>query len=137
MQKLRTTLSNKFLNVENVDADSPGLKKKKKTLNKIIKPVTFIETDTNAVGKDDEENERVNAVKKHTEALRQNAFASPRMNQNQKRVRMFEMIKKVNKNDVDDNFTMAQVKYDHDPSMEFDSRGRLKRWVKVRQNSEE
>ena len=50
---------------------------------------------------------------------------------------MFEMIKKVNKNDVDDHFAMAQAHYDHDPSMEFDARGRLKRWVKVRQNSEE
>ena len=50
---------------------------------------------------------------------------------------MFEMIKKVNKNDVDDQFAMTQAHYDHDPSMEFDARGRLKRWVKVRQNSEE
>ena len=50
---------------------------------------------------------------------------------------MFEMIKKVNKHDVDDQFAMAQAHYDHDPSMEFDARGRLKRWVKVRINSEE
>ena len=50
---------------------------------------------------------------------------------------MFQMLKKVNKNDVDDNFVMAQAKYDHDPSMDFDARGRLKRWVKIAEKAED
>ena len=47
------------------------------------------------------------------------------------------MIKKVNKNNVDEKFVMAQANYDHDPSMEYDARGRLKRWVKVGEKVEE
>ena len=68
-------------------------------------------------------------LKQFSSASKPELFGSPRLTETQRRKSMHDIIRRARFGGMSATIN-EQVEFEHNPSLEFDARGRLLRWVK-------